>query len=124
MATPRGAWLDTMLDRYADIAITVAIVMAYARYSPGPVPWIAGMVAVTGFILVSYVTKEFTLRHVSANQKGILDRVKHRDSRLFVLAVGAMTGFAFEALVLAGVLSHVLIAGIMLKGWRQYNAAT
>ncbi len=123
MATPRGAWLDTMLDRYADLAITVAIVTTYARYSPGPLPWIAGMVAVAGFILVSYVTKEFTLRHVSADQNGILDRVKHRDFRLFVIAVGAITGFAFEALVLAGVLSHVLVAGIMLRGWRQYHAA-
>ncbi len=122
MATPRGAWLDTMLDRYADFAITIAIVTAYARHSPGPLPWIAGMVAVAGFILVSYVTKEFTLRHVGAYQNGILDRVKHRDFRLFVLSVGAVTGFAFEAVVLAGVLSHVLVAGIMLRGWRRSPA--
>jgi CDP-L-myo-inositol myo-inositolphosphotransferase len=124
MVTPRGAWLDTMLDRYADLAITVAIVTAYAKHFPGALPWLAGMVAVSGFILVSYVTKEFTLRHESAYPNDILDRVKHRDLRLLVLSVGAVTGFPFQALVLAGVFSHALVVSIMLRGWRRSLALT
>jgi hypothetical protein len=77
------------------------------------------MVAVSGFILVSYVTKEFTLRHESAYPNDLLDRVKHRDLRLLVLSVGAVTGFPFQALVLAGVFSHALVVSIMLRGWRR-----
>lgn len=124
MATPRGAWLDTMLDRYADLAMTIAIVAAYARHVPGPLPWITGMVAATGFILVSYVTKEFALRHQSDRPHDFLDRIKHRDLRVLVISAGAVAGFAYEALLLVGVLSHVVVAGIMVQGWLRTSAPT
>ncbi len=118
IATPRGAWLDTMLDRYADLAVTLAIVGAYARHFPGAFPWVIGMVAATGFILVSYVTKEFVLRHKSDYPHDFLARVKHRDLRVLVIAAGAVVGFAFEALLVVGMLSHAVVAGIMVRGWR------
>ncbi len=122
IATPRGAWLDTMLDRYADLAMTFAIVAAYARHLPGSFPWITGMVAATGFILVGYVTKEFALRHRSEFSHDFLNRVKHRDLRIFVISAGAVVGFAFEALLVVGVLSHAVVAGIMVLGWRGSSA--
>ena len=118
IATPRGAWLDTMLDRYADLVITLAIVTAYTRLVPGLLPLIAGIVAGTGFILVSYVTKEFALRHQRDYPHNFLDRIKHRDLRVLTIAVGAVLGFPFEALLLAGVISHALVVGIMVRGWR------
>ena len=122
VATPRGAWLDTMLDRYADLAVTFAIVAAYARHFPGAFPWVIGMVAAMGFILVSYVTKEFVLRHKTDYPHDFLDRVKHRDLRVLVIAAGAVVGFAFEALWVVGVLSHAVVAGIMVRGWRYGSA--
>ena len=121
-ATPRGAWMDTMLDRYADLAMTFAIVAAYARHFPGSFPWITGMVAATGFILVGYVTKEFALRHRSEFSHNFLNRVKHRDLRVLVISAGAVVGFAFEALLVVGVLSHAVVAGIMVLGWRSSSA--
>lgn len=124
MTTPRGAWLDTMLDRYADLAMTFAIVAAHARHFPGPLPWITGMVAATGFILVSYVTKEFALRHQRDYPHDFLGSIKHRDLRVLAISVGAVAGFAFEALLLVGVLSHVVVAGIMVQGWRRTSAPT
>ncbi len=122
IATRRGAWLDTMLDRYADLAVTFAIVAAYARHFPGAFPWVIGMVAATGFILVSYVTKEFVLRHKTDYPHDFLDRVKHRDLRVLVIAAGAVVGFAFEALWVVGVLSHAVVAGVMVRGWRYGSA--
>ena len=116
--------MDTMLDRYADLAITLAIVAAYARQFPGSLPWITGMVAASGFILVSYVTKEFALRHRTDYPRGFLDRVKHRDLRMLSIAAGAMVGFAFEALMLVGVLSHAVVACIMVRGWRLGSIPT
>ncbi len=123
IATPRGGWLDTMLDRYADLAITFAIVAAYARHSPGSLPWITGMVAATGFVLVSYVTKEFALRHRSEFSHDFLNRIKHRDLRLLIISVGAVAGLAFQALLVVGVLSHAVVAGIMVLGWRGNSAS-
>ena len=120
IATPRGAWLDTMLDRYADIAITLGIVTAYIRHAPAPgvLPVTVGIVAATGFILASYVTKEFARHHTLAYPQDFLDRMKHRDLRLLVIAVGALVGFPYQALILVGVLSHAAVVGIMLRGWR------
>jgi CDP-L-myo-inositol myo-inositolphosphotransferase len=118
IATPRGAWLDTMLDRYADLAITLGIVTAYARHAPGVLPLTVGVVAATGFILASYVTKEFAQRHSLAYPHDLLDRMKHRDLRLLVISAGALVGFPYQALILVGVLSHAAVAGIMLRGWR------
>ncbi|MCZ6857305.1 MAG: hypothetical protein O7F70_04845, partial [Gemmatimonadetes bacterium] len=94
---------------------------AYARHVPGAFPWVIGMIAATGFILVSYVTKEFKLRHQSDYPHDFLDRVKHRDLRVLVIAAGAMVGFAFEALWLVGVLSHAVVVGIMVRGWRGHS---
>ncbi len=91
---------------------------------PGSLPWITGMVAATGFILVSYVTKEFALRHRTDYPHDFLDRVKHRDLRMLSLAAGAVIGFAFEALMLVGVLSHAVVAGIMVRGWRLSSIPT
>ncbi len=116
--TPRGAWLDTMLDRYADLAITLGIVIAYARHAPGVLPLTVGIVAATGFILASYVTKEFARHHTLAYPQDFLDRMKHRDLRLLVISAGALVGFPFQALILVGLLSHAAVAGIMLRGWR------
>lgn len=120
VATPRGAWLDTILDRYADLAITVGIVVAYVRHAPAPgvLPVTVGIVAATGFILASYVTKEFARHHTSDYPHDFLDRMKHRDLRLLVIAAGALVGFPYQALILVGVLSHAAVVGIMLRGWR------
>ena len=117
LATPRGAWLDTMLDRYGDVVITVAIVAAYTRQVPGSVPWIAGLVAATGFILVSYVTKEFSLQYKGAYPHDVLDRLKHRDLRVLVIATGAIAGFPFQALIAVGLFSHAVVAAVMVRGW-------
>jgi len=118
IATPRGAWLDTMLDRYADLAITLGIVTAYARHAPGVLPLTVGIVAATGFILASYVTKEFAHRHSLTYPHDFLDRMKHRDLRLLVISAGAWVGFPYQALILVGVVSHVVVAGIIVRGWR------
>ncbi|MEE8117798.1 MAG: hypothetical protein V3T28_11880, partial [Gemmatimonadales bacterium] len=77
-----------------------------------------GIVAATGFILASYVTKEFGQRHGKAYPHDMLDRMKHRDLRLLVISAGALVGFPFQALILVGLLSHAAVAGIMLRGWR------
>ena len=63
LATARGGWLDTMLDRYADAAVVVGITVGYAAGHPGVLPWLGGMAAITGFLLASYTTKEYALSH-------------------------------------------------------------
>ncbi len=112
----RGAWLDTLLDRYADLAVAVAITFAYAGGRPGSLPWIAGMLAGGSFLLASYVTKEYQLRHGVPYPNDALNRLKRHDLRVFVLFLGAIADVPFAALLAMGGLTHLFIFGILLKG--------
>ena len=46
-----------------------------------------------------------------------LARLKHRDLRVFVIFCGGLIGYPFHAMVAVGFLTHVLILGILFKGW-------
>ena len=118
LATSSGAWLDTMLDRYADTAVVVAITLGYAAGHPGALPWLGGLAASTGFLLASYSTKEFALTHGAPYPDDILARVKRRDLRLFVIFCGGLVGYPYYAMVVMGLLTHGLVVGILVKGRR------
>lgn len=120
-----GAWFDTVLDRYADVAIAVGITYGYWLSHPQPVTWLGGVVAVTGFILASYTKKEYALRHQGGLPDGAFGRLLKRDLRLFVLTVGALLNRPFEAMVLLGLLSHVGIGWMFLSAyWRRAELHT
>ena len=125
IASPRGGWLDTMLDRYADLAVVMAITFSYSSsYAghpghPGALAWMGGFLSLSGFFMASYVTKEYALRHGKPYPPDFLNRIKRRDLRLLGISVGAVFGVAFQAMVALGVLSHLCVAGILARGWRQ-----
>jgi len=125
IASPRGGWLDTMLDRYADLAVVVAITFAYSSSylghpgHPGALTWMGGLLALSGFFMASYVTKEYALRHGKPYPADFLNRIKRRDLRLLGISVGAVFGVAFQAMIVLGVLSHLCVAGILARGWKH-----
>jgi hypothetical protein len=99
------------------VAVALGVTYAFATAHPGPLAWILGFLTACGFILASYVTKEFALRHNRPYPNDILNRLKHRDLRLLLICLGAVVGRPFEALVLAGAVSHACVIGILFKGW-------
>jgi phosphatidylglycerophosphate synthase len=118
--TPRGAWLDTVLDRYADMAVVLAVTIAEASVMEATLrPWLGGSLAMTGFLFASYVTKEFALRHGREYPNDVLNRLRRRDLRLFGIGGGALLGVGFEAMVLLGLVSHLCAAGMLLRAWRR-----
>ena len=119
LSSPRGAWLDTILDRYADMAVTLAVTFAYAAVHPGPLPWIIGFLTAFGFILASYVTKEYSIRTGEPYPNDVLNRLKRRDLRVFIICLGAVVGRPFEALTIAGALTHLCVIGVLIKGWKR-----
>ena len=121
IASPRGGWLDTILDRYAELAVVLAITFSYSVSHPGSLAWMGGLLSISGYYMASYVTKEFALRHGKAYPPNFLNRIKRRDLRLLGISAGAVLGIAFEAMVGLGVLSHLCVVGILVQGWRQRN---
>ena len=112
----RGGWLDTVLDRYADLAIVAGV--GFGGGYADPLIWGGTLMAAAGFILASYVTKEFLLRHGRPYPTDVPARLKKRDLRLFAIFVGGLANHPFTALLAVGVLSHVCVVVILARGWR------
>ncbi|MEE9199880.1 MAG: NTP transferase domain-containing protein [Candidatus Brocadiales bacterium] len=122
--TTFGGWFDTILDRYADAAVVVGITYGYWLGHPGVLPWLGGIMAMAGFILSSYVKKEYALRYCKGLSKGIDEKLIKRDLRLFVIFLGAMVNQAFWAMIVIGLASHMIIAWILASvyfGARREN---
>lgn len=107
-----GGWFDTVLDRYTDTLIVVGITYGYWLGHPGILPWLGGIVAMTGFVLASYTKKEFALRYSRALPTGVDEQLNKRDMRLFVIFLGGVVNQPFWAMVSVGLASHIITAWI------------
>jgi len=114
---PQGAWLDSVLDRYADLAIGLAVTFAASQLHDAPWVWPAGFAATASFVMASYVTKEFQLRFQRPYPNNLVSRLKRRDLRIFVIAVGAVVGHPFVALLAIGSLTHLAVFQVLVSGW-------
>ncbi|MCK4302889.1 MAG: hypothetical protein KAY24_01470, partial [Candidatus Eisenbacteria sp.] len=96
----------------------LAITFAYARSHADPLVWLGGMVALAGFILASYTTKEYVIRHGHPYPNDLLNRLKRRDLRLLTISVAAVAGHPYAGMLAVGLLSHACVFGILLRGWK------
>lgn len=118
-SSARGGWLDTVLDRYADTALAFAVTLAATRIDPAPWVWIAGCLSAIGFLMTSYTTKEYQIRFERPYPNTFVARIKRRDLRILIVAVGAVVGYPFAALLTVGLLSHASVLWIICSAWRD-----
>ena len=111
-----GALLDTLLDRYADLAIAAGITYGFWLSHPQIWVWLAGIGALSGFLLTSYAKKEYQLRFQKPFPISFLPRLAKRDLRLFVIFLGAVVGQPFFAMLGVGLLSHLAVLWIVVRG--------
>ena len=105
--TPFGAWFDTILDRYVDTAISIGIGYSFWLTHPGVLPWIGCILALVGFILASYLKKEYFRRYFKEMPKSFIRTLTKRDFRLFAIFIGAIINEPYWALISIGVVSHI-----------------
>lgn len=95
MKTDFGGFLDSVLDRYVD----VAVILAAGIYS-GHV--ILAAIAMAGALLVSYTR---------ARAEQIIERcdvgIAERGERTIILLLGLLSGYIYHALVLIAFLAHL-----------------
>lgn len=111
-SSPYGAWLDTVLDRYADAAIAAGITYAFWQTHPSALTWIGGLAAAIGLLMSSYTIKEYFIRYRRNIREGGISKLRKRDARLFLIFVGAVLNRPFEALLIAGAIGHLYV------GWQ------
>ena len=118
LQSPQGAWLDTVLDRYSDLAIGLAITFAASQLHDAVWVWPAGFAATASFLMASYVTKEFQIRFHRPYPDNLVNKLKRRDLRILVITVGAAMGHPLVALLAIGSLTHLVVLQILVSGWK------
>ena len=101
-------FLDSVLDRYADILIVLGLTLWSLSHETYPGIWLAGLLALTGIICVSY-----TRARINPNRRHLFDTgfksLASRDIRLFLIMLGAVIGQAYFCLVVIAVLTNVVV---------------
>ena len=110
MSSTFGGFLDSVLDRYADILIVLGLTLwsvwneAYADAGI----WLAGFLAIAGTICVSYTRARIGSNHRHLFDKG-LKSLASRDIRLFLIMLGGITGQAYFSLIVIAVLTNLMV---------------
>ena len=114
LSSPLGAFIDSMFDRIADIAIISAMtIYAYSTQGSSLRLLVTSLAALSGALLVSYMHSK------SVEQLGkhpaLIGRIRNfasRDMRLFIVFIGSIIGRVYETLLVLAVISYVYV---MLK---------
>lgn len=96
-ATPRGDFLDHVIDRYSDVFIICSIFFA------GYVSWQIGVAAIVGVLLTSYLGTQAQALNLGRYYGGIMGRA----DRLVVIILAAFANSVYPASV----------AGFTILGW-------
>ena len=108
MTSEFGGFLDSVLDRYADILIVLGLTLWSLSHETYPGIWLAGLLAITGIICVSY-----TRARINPNHRHLFDTgfksLASRDIRLSLIMLGAVFGQAYFCLVAVAVLTNLVV---------------
>jgi archaetidylinositol phosphate synthase len=96
LITKFGGYLDSVFDRYVDIALFTALGLS------GYVDWFLVVLAMSGALMVSYTR---------ARAENIIDRcdvgIAERSERLLILVFGLLSGYVWHAVLIIAILSHL-----------------
>ena len=106
MITEFGGFMDSVFDRYVDIAI-------FSSLGFYGVDWFLVILALSGALMVSYTR---------ARAEKIIERcdvgIAERGERMLMLVIGLLTGFVWQSVLLIAVLSHITAIHRMIHTYR------
>jgi len=108
MSSTFGGFLDSVLDRYADILIVLGLTLWSLSHETYPGIWLVGFLAVAGTICISYTRARIASEHRHLFDKG-LKSLASRDIRLFLIMLGGITGQAYFCLIIIAVLTNLVV---------------
>ncbi len=108
MTSEFGSFLDSVLDRYADILIVLGLTLWSLYHETYSGIWLAGLLAITGIICISYTRARISPNHRHLFDKGFKS-LASRDIRLFLIMLGAVIGQAYFCLIVIAVLTNAVV---------------
>jgi phosphatidylglycerophosphate synthase len=113
MVSPYGAFLDSVLDRYADAVIMLAI--SWNMFSLGnTVGMLLALASLVGSFLVSYARARAEGLGVSCSH-GLMERPE----RIILIAAGAITGYIIPVLWVMTILTHYTVVQRIMHAQKQ-----
>ncbi len=107
-----GGVLDSTLDRYSDLAVLAAILIA------GLCDPFLGFAALIGSVMVSYVRAKGELESVKMSSVGLMERAE----RIVVLAVSAIAGYTWLGITILAVLTQFTVLERLYHIWKSLKA--
>jgi CDP-diacylglycerol---glycerol-3-phosphate 3-phosphatidyltransferase len=115
IATRFGAFLDSTLDRWADVVLLVGISVHYAREGAPQYVALAGF-ALAATVLVSY-TKARAQLELAQFEIGLMERAE----RVLILAAGALFGLLVAALWIIAIGSAITAGQRIALAYREMS---
>jgi len=119
MTSSFGGFLDSVLDRYADILIVLGMTLwSLAHESYAEIwTWLVGFLAVVGTLVISYTRARLAPEYRQLFDKG-LPSLASRDIRLFLIMLGGIIGQVFFCLLIIAVLTNLVVGYRLACGYR------
>ena len=108
MSSTFGGFLDSVLDRYADILIVLGLTLWSLSHETYPGIWLVGFLAIAGTTCISYTRARIDSAHRHLFDKG-LKSLASRDIRLFLIMLGGITGQAYFCLIFIAALTNLVV---------------
>lgn len=123
MSSAFGGFLDSVLDRYADILILLGLTLWSLSHETYPGIWLVGFLAIAGTICVSYTRARIDPEHCHMFDNG-LKSLASRDIRLFLIMLGGITGQAYFCLIALAVLTNLVVFYRLIYIYRYLGQKT
>ena len=111
--TPFGAFFDSVVDRYSDMALYMGLMVYYARVDRFLYLVLAALV-MAGSVMISY-TRARAESLIPSCKVGFLERPE----RIVLVIIGALTDRMAPVLWIIAVLSNITVVHRCLYTWRQ-----
>ena len=111
-----GALLDSVSDRYADAAIIAALILSHL------VEPVVGIIALVGFLLVSYVRARAASLGVEMATIGLAERAERLIIIIIASLIAGLIGplsIMYLAVILLAILTHFTVAQRLVYAWRS-----
>ncbi|MEM3579821.1 MAG: archaetidylinositol phosphate synthase [Candidatus Bathyarchaeia archaeon] len=101
-STPFGGFLDSLLDRYADSAVYVGIILGGLCSAP----W--GLIALIGSLLVSYSRARAEAAGIKMETVGLAERAE----RIIIIAVASLAEIFFAGVIEVGMIVLAVLTNL------------
>ncbi len=116
--TKFGAILDSVTDRYADSAIITALILGHL------VEPVVGIIALVGFLLVSYVRARAASLGVEMAAIGLAERAERLIILILASLIAGLVGplaVMYLAVTLLAILTHFTVVQRLIYAWRKLS---